>query len=224
MPYRKYPIVQGEIYHVFNRSIASQPIFINKKDYQRAFEALYFYSFEKPGLRFSHFNHLPLKERSSYLEDLKRKNNKQIQLLAFCFMPNHIHLLLKGLHEKGIATFMTHFQHSYAKYFNIKNKRTGSVFQSMFKAVRIETDGQLMHVARYIHINPLTSYIVKDPMGLEDYLWSSYQDYIGKRLSELVDSKMLLEFFSSIDDFKKYTLDQIDYQRKLAETKHLLLE
>lgn len=224
MPYRKHPIVQGEIYHVFNRSVASQPIFINKRDYQRAFEALYFYSFEKSGLRFSHFNQLPLEERSSYLEDLRRKNSKQIQLLAFCFMPNHIHLLLKGLHEKGIATFMTHFQHSYAKYFNIKNKRTGSVFQSMFKAVRIETDGQLMHVTRYIHINPLTSYIVKDPSKLEDYLWSSYQDYIGKRQSEIVDSKMVLEFFSSIGDFKKYTLDQVDYQRKLAETKHLLLE
>ena len=144
--------------------------------------------------------------------------------MAFCLLPNHIHLLLKGLHQKGISNLMTNFQHSYAKYFNIKNKRTGSVFQSMFKAVRIETDEQLLHVVRYIHINPLTSYIIKESSDLENYLWSSYSDYLGKRQLDLVDSRIVFESFTSLDSFKKFTLDQVDYQRKLEEIKHLLLE
>lgn len=224
MPYRRYPIVLGEIYHVFNRSIARQPIFLNQRDYQRALDVLYFYSFEKPGLRFSHYNRLSQEEKSKFLDNLKITKNKQIQLLAFCLMPNHIHLLVKGLQQRGIAIFMTNFQHSYAKYFNTKNKRTGSLFQSMFKAVRIETDEQLLHVVRYIHLNPLISYIVKDASNLEDYRWSSYPDYVGSRQLDFVDPKMILRSFVSIDSFKKFTLDQVDYQRKLEEIKHLILE
>ncbi|MBI4990703.1 transposase [Candidatus Gottesmanbacteria bacterium] len=224
MPYRRYPIVLGEIYHVFNRSIARQPIFLNQRDCQRALDVLYFYSFEKPGLRFSHYNRLSQEEKSKFLDNLKITKNKQIQLLAFCLMPNHIHLLVKGLQQRGIAIFMANFQHSYAKYFNTKNKRTGSVFQSMFKAVRIETDEQLLHVVRYIHINPLTSYVVKDTSNLEDYLWSSYPDYVGRRQLNFVDPKLVLESFASTDSFKQFTLNQVDYQRKLEEIKHLILE
>lgn len=224
MPYRRYPIVRGEIYHVFNRSIARQPIFLNKRDYKRAVETIYFYSFKKPRLRFSHYNNLSLEARLNFINNLKKKEGKQIKLLAFCFMPNHFHFLIKETNEKGIASFMTNFQHSYAKYFNIKNHRSGSLFQSMFKAVRIETDEQLLHVSRYIHLNPLTSYVLKEIQELEDYAWSSYKDYTGKGESDLVDCELLFQLFSSSEKFKKFTLDQVDYQRELEKIKHLILE
>ena len=121
MPYRKIPIVTGEIYHVFNRSIARQPIFLNRKDYERIFNALYFYSFYKPRLRFSHYNRLSNYERNAFLDDLIKNNKKQVDVIAFCFMPSHLHLLMKQIKEKGISTLMTNLQHGYAKYFNIKN-------------------------------------------------------------------------------------------------------
>lgn len=224
MPYRKIPIITGEIYHVFNRSIARQPIFLNQRDYERILAVLYFYSFDRPKLRFSHYNRLSYNEQKAFLEDLIKNNTRLVDIIAFCFMPNHLHLLIKEIKGKGISTLMAKLQHSYAKYFNTKNKRTGSVFQAMFKIVRIETDEQLLHVTRYIHLNPLTSYILKDINQLENYPWSSYMDYFSIRKLSFINKNLLLGFFSSKNALKKFTSDQVDYQRKLGKIKHLLFE
>lgn len=156
MPYRTTPLVQGEFYHVFNRSIARQPIFTRKDEYQRGLEVLNYYSYQKPPLRFSHYKRLTFKQKADFLAGLE-SSKKIVQLLAFCLMPNHVHFLIKEIEDGGISRYMSNFQNSYAKYFNIKNDRTGSLFQTRFKAVRIETDEQLLHVMRYIHLNPLKS-------------------------------------------------------------------
>ncbi len=94
----------------------------------------------------------------------------------------------------------------------------------MFKAVRILTDEQLLHVTRYIHLNPVTAFILKDLKELSDYPWSSYPVYIGKQSSDNISTSEVLGFFSSKDKFIKFTEDQIDYQRELDKIKHLLLE
>lgn len=224
MPYRVTPLVKGEVYHVFNRSIAQQPIFINKKDYQRGLETLtYYYNLNTP-MRFSHFSRLPIPIKNETLERLDREKQTLIQILAFCIMPNHVHFLVKEITERGISTFMRKFQNSYAKYFNTKTKRSGSVFQSMFKAVRITTDAQLLHVARYIHLNPLTSFIIKDIKELEKYPWSSFQSYLSNNPSGAITTETVLKFFPSKDKFIKFTHDQIEYQKELNKIKHLLLE
>ena len=223
MSYRRTPIVTGEIYHTFNRSIARQPIFLSVRSYSRALELINFYSYIQPRLRFSHYNRLPLKEKADFLEDLKINGRKQIKLFAFCLMPNHVHFLMKELEKNGISRFMSNFQNSYAKYLNLKTNRTGSLFQSMFKAVRIESDEQLIHVCRYIHLNPLTSYVIRDVDGLERYPWSSYPEYF-KGISDLIDTNLISDFFPSKKEFRKFTLDQVDYQRQLDKIKHLSLE
>lgn len=223
MSYRRTPIVTGEVYHTFNRSIARQPIFLNVRNYSRALELINFYSYIQPRLRFSHYNRLSIKEKTNFLNDLKQNGRKQIKLFAFCLMPNHVHFLLKEIEKSGISRFMSNFQNSYAKYFNLKTDRTGSLFQSMFKAVRIESDEQLIHTCRYIHLNPLTSYIIKEIKDLEIYPWSSYSEYF-KDSSDFVDTSLILEFFPSKKLFKKFTLDQVDYQRQLDKIKHLSFE
>lgn len=224
MPRRRYPIVKDEIYHVFNRGIAKQPIFLEKRDYARALQVINFYAYFKPKLRFSYFNRLPLDQRHEFLNDLKMKGKKQVEIFVFCLMPNHFHFLLKQKEEDGIANFVRNFQNSYAKYFNMRYGRTGSLFESMFKAVRIESDEQFLHVARYVHLNPLTSYLIKDADGLDFYLWSSFKDYLGNVESNLIRKDFLLKFFSSAVEFKNFTLDQMDYQRELDTIKHLVLE
>ena len=223
MSYRRTPIVTGEVYHTFNRSIARQPIFLNTRNYSRALELINFYSYTQPRLRFSHYNRLALKEKLDFLNDLKNNGRKQIQIFAFCLMPNHVHFLMKELEKKGISKFMSNFQNSYAKYFNLKTDRSGSLFQSMFKAVRIESDEQLIHVCRYIHLNPLTSYVIKDVSDLENYLWSSYTEYF-KESSDSIDTTLISSFFPSKNEFRKFTLDKVDYQRELDRIKHLGLE
>lgn len=221
---RKVPLVVNEIYHVFNRSVARQPIFLSNYDYQRALDIMNFYRYFNLPIRFSHYKRLPEAQKSDLMDKLKKRNEKQVEILAFCLMPNHIHFLIKQIKEKGISTFMSNFQNSYAKYFNLKTERSGTLFQTMFKAVRIETDEQLIHVTRYIHLNPLTAFILKDITQLINYPWSSFQIYLGKNKSDIINTEMILDFFPSVEKFVIFTKDQIDYQRELGNIKHLLLE
>ena len=221
MPYRKTPLIPGEIYHVFNRSIAKQPIFITSKDYKRALEVIDFYRFQKPGISFSHFKNLPNDQVVLFMENLTKNHDPLIEILAFCIMPNHVHFLLRALKENSISTFMTNFQHSCSKYFNTKNERSGSLFQSMFKAVRIEDDEQLVHVSRYIHLNPVSSFIIRID-SLDSYPWSSFNNYIHGQ--GFVNTNHILNLFKSKDEYKKFVYDQADYQQKLDQIKHLTLE
>jgi putative transposase len=224
MPYRKTIIANGEIYHIFNRSVARQPIFLSNTYYQRALEVLTYYNNLNAPVRYSHFSRLPATSKNEILESLNKENQKLVQILAFCLMPNHVHFLIKEIREKGISTFMRKFQNSYAKYFNTKTERSGSVFQSMFKAVRILTDEQLIHVARYIHLNPVTAFILKDFDQLINYPWCSFSIYIEKNNSDLVNKEVIMGYFSTIKDLVEFTKNQVDYQRRLDEIKHLTLE
>lgn len=222
MPYRKTPIATGEIYHIFNRSVAKQPIFLSAKDYSRAIEVFKFYQYEKPRLRFSFYNRLPSKQKQEFLENLPKTAKPVVEIICFCLMTNHVHFLLKNLAEKGITQFMSNFQNSYAKYFNTKNERTGTLFQPMFKAVRIESDEQLLHVSRYIHLNPATSYLIETE-DLKNYLWSSYQNYLNQMPTD-IKKDQILEHFKRASDYEKFVFDQADYQRELDKIKHLTLE
>lgn len=224
MTIRKVPLVVGETYHVFNRSIARQPIFLSNYDYQRALDTLIFYSYSNLPLRFSHYKRLPESRKNDFMDSLRKNNDKQVDVMAFCLMPNHVHFLIKEIKEKGISTFMSNFQNSFAKYFNLKTERTGSLFQTMFKAVRIETEEQLIHVVRYIHLNPVTAFILKNVEQLTVYPWSSFPIYLGKQTSEIINTNEILSYFPSIDKFIQFTKDNVNYQRELDRIKHLVLE
>lgn len=224
MPYRRTILANGEIYHVFNRSVARQLIFLSDTYYQRVLEVLSYYNNLNVPVRYSHFSRLPASTKNEILESLNKENQKLVQILAFCLMPNHVHFLIKEIRDKGISTFMRKFQNSYAKYFNTKTERSGSVFQSMFKAVRILTDEQLLHVARYIHLNPVTAFILKSVEELSNYPWSSYPIYIGKQSSDIISTNEILNFFATKDKLIEFTRDQVEYQRQLDKIKHLLLE
>lgn len=137
-------------------------------------------------------------------------------------MPNHFHLLLKQLTEGGITKFVGNFSNSYTRYFNTRNKRIGHLFQGVFKAVRIEDDEQFIHVLRYIHLNPVVSLIIKET-GLEDYPYSSFAEYLGRR-DGFCHKNMILDHYSSIENLKSFTYDQIDYGKKMEAIKHLILE
>lgn len=221
--FRKFPIVTGQVYHVLNRSVAKQPIFVHDSSYLRALEIISYYQYLDTHVRFSHYIRLPEKLRNSTLDALMQ-SKKRVKILAFCIMPNHMHFLLQETSDKGISTFMSNIQNSYAKWFNIKNKRNGALFQQMFKAVLIENDEQLIHVVRYIHLNPVTSFVVKDIKELLTYPWTSFPDYINKEKSKVIDRELILGLFPSTEKFIEFIQDQTDYQRQLNKIKHLILE
>lgn len=223
VPYRKTVFSNNEIYHIFNRSIAKSPIFKNTRDYNRFLDVVNFYKFKKPPIRFSFYDRLEKQMKLEFLENLTKTSPLLIEIFSFSLMPNHFHFLVKQLEDKGAIDFTRNMQNSYAKFFNTKYERTGSLFQSQFKAVRIESEEQLLHVSRYIHLNPVSSFLIKLE-ELERYPWTSFPDYLGKRTSPFITTSFILNNFSTPAHYKKFVLDQADYQRELEKIKHLTLE
>lgn len=214
----------GEYYHLFNRGNAYQPIFLNIRDYRRFLTTLDYYRYFSPPLRLSKYLLMGKEQREKIIASLGQKGDFMVEIICLCLIPNHFHLLLKQSEEKGISRFMSLLQNSYTKYFNVKRKRVGSIFQGQFKAVRVETDEQLIHLSRYIHLNPYSSFLVKSTEELKTYPWSSFSDYLGKNQYSFLKKKLISDFFKSSEDYQKFVFNQADYQRRLGEIKHLALD
>jgi putative transposase len=223
MPIRTTPLVSGQLYHVFNRSIERKPIFVSQRECQRALKTLDFYRFKKPPLKLSQFLKLNDEEKEKMMIRLRTSNPEIISLISFVLMPNHFHFLIQQNIEEGISKFVKNFTDSFTRYSNTKNERLGTLFQGQFKAILIETDAQLLHLSRYIHLNPLTSCIVKNFDQLINYPWSSLGQYL-KEEEGICRTDTVLGHFSSREKYYQFIFDQADYQRTLENIKHLLLE
>lgn len=213
MPYRIAPLVNDQIYHVFNRGVAKLPIFTDRRDYNRFLETIYYYQFQGPKPQFSQLNRF---------KDFKfDKNKKIVEVFCYCLMPNHYHFLIKQIEANGISEFISKLSNSYTKYFNTKYDRVGPLLQGQFKAVRIEYDEQLVHVSRYIHLNPIASFLVKD---LKEYQWSSYPSYIGLQVDKICTSEFILSMFKTKQKYEQFVLDQVEYAQSLERIKYLLID
>ena len=222
MPGRKTPLITNEIYHVYNRGIDRRPTFTSKREYQRGVETLIFYRHTRLPLRLSQYLQLSLDDRENALNRLQN-SSVLVRVISYCLMPNHFHLLLKQVEDKGISKFLSNFQNSYTRYFNTRHRRDGSLFLDQFKAVRIETDEQLLHVSRYIHLNPYASYVVKSLEELEMYEYSSLSDYLEAG-EGWVNKEIVLNFYRERSRYKEFVFNQADYQRKLKKIEHLMIE
>ncbi len=203
-------LANGEIYHVYSKSIAGYKIFSNEKDYERIRKVIQYYQYDGLKTKFS--------DRSFDSSNLLNKN-KIVQIIAYCFMPTHIHLTLKQLSDGGITIFMRKALNSYTHYFNKKYNRKGPLWEGRFKSLLIVSDEQLLHLTRYIHLNPVTAYLVNKS---EDWAPSSYKEY----LNELDDSNKICCFREALDigsprDYKKFVENNIEYQRELSKIKSL---
>ena len=213
MPGRFTPLENGEYYHLFNRGSDKRNVFLKPQDFSRFKQTFYYYQFVGPKPKLSKLS------RNDFLSFKGLPENKLVEIICYCLMPNHCHFLVKQLKENGITVFMSQLFNSYTKYFNIKYQRVGALFQGVFKAVRIETDEQLIHVSRYIHLNPIVSQITRN---LDSYSWSSLHEYLGE--SEVCSTKEIQGFFPSKEGYKKFLEDQVDYGLTLERIKHQVIE
>ena len=188
------------------------PVFNYVVDYRRFLKTMLYYQIENPKPRFSLF---------SPTVKLINQNKKIIDIISYCLMPNHFHILLSQNRKSGISEFISKLTNSYTKYFNIKNKRNGPLFQGEFKAVHVESEEQLIHLSRYIHLNPLVSYVTKN---LEAYQWSSYREFLGYDNNLICSKDIVLEQFKSNNKYKEFVLDQEDYGKQLEFMKHQCLD
>ncbi len=223
MPHRPVVLANNEIYHIFNRSIAGENILaLNQKaNLTKALEIVNYYRYPQK-LRLSRFKMLPSELKKQYLKSFKSAV-PLVEIYVFAFMPNHFHFLLKQIQDRGIARFIANFQNSFAKVFNLKNDRNGALFQNAFKAKRIITEEQCIHVSRYIHLNPVTAYLIEFDQ-LPGFGWTSFPAYAKDMQIPFVNTEFLLKMFGSKEKYLKFVEDQVDYQRQLALIKNLMME
>lgn len=219
---RKVVFRNEEIYHVFNRGLDRRDVFTDKSDFERATRLIKFYRHLEIPARFSKVYQLPTKIRDGILESLYR-SDQLVQIISYCLMPNHFHFLLKQNTEKGISTLIANFTNAYTRYFNTKYERSGPLLGGTFKAVHIESEEQLLHVVRYIHLNPVVSCVIQDNR-LKDYPWSSHQEYLSLSTSGIAQKDFVLQMFKSVEDYQSFVADQIEYAKMLETIKHLALE
>ncbi|MFQ5452512.1 MAG: transposase, partial [Candidatus Paceibacterota bacterium] len=145
-----------------------------------------------------------------------------VRVLAYTIMPNHFHFLLRQEKEGGIQTFMQKLSNSFSHYYNTVNNSRGPVFEGTFEAVRIETEKQLLHVSRYIHLNAVTAHLVDEP---RNYEFSSYGLYVSQERANKnswIDTSIIMSYFKTSKHHQKFVIDNKDYQRRLHEIKHLI--
>lgn len=211
MPHRALPLVTGQIYHIYNRGVEKRRIFETSKDYKQFLKTLTYYQLSGPKPKLSHY--------FKYQKFQPHLVKKVVEIIAYCLMPNHFHLMLKQNSDNTITEMLTKLSLSYTKYFNIKYNRIGPLFQGEFKAVLVEDDEQLIHLSRYIHLNPISSFLVKN---LNAYQWSSYKEYADGEGGFCYKSPVLNLF--PPHQYKQFVLNQIEYAQKIEILKHLTIE
>lgn len=183
LPRTKRNLSYTGIYHIIIRGINRENIFLDNSD------------------------------KRKFLKEIKRtKEMYKYEILAYCLMNNHVHLLVKDDNQK-ISRIMQSINISYAKYFNLKYERVGHVFQNRFFSKSVETEKYLLTVQRYIHQNPEIANIQKT----ERYVWSSYKEYITEE--KLCNTKLILDFFKEkgkdeMKKFEKFTLNISENNKK----------
>ena len=227
-------LVNDEIYHVVIRGTGKEVVFKDDADYYRAIFSLYeFNTTEAIEIRKQREKRRIVKEGKKLFVD---ERVPLVEIFAFCFMPNHIHLLLKQLRENGISKFMKKVDIGYANYFNKKYERKGHFFQGRFRAVHIKTTEQLQNVFVYIHTNSISLLEpkwkekgIRRPREiiefLESYKWSSYSDYLGKKNFPSVTKRdFLLKIMGGEKGCRQFVNDWIRYKHEISELKDVILE
>jgi putative transposase len=135
------------------------------------------------------------KDRQAFLKrlsDLVTKGN--VQLLAWCLMPNHFHLLLRT-HGMSLATMMRRLMTGYAVWHNRRHDRKGHLFQNRYKSIVVEEDPYFLELVRYIHLNPVRSNIVENISQLDRYPYVGHAVLMGNRKFKGQDVEWVLGAF-----------------------------
>jgi len=238
---RKVKFIPGNIYHIYNRGVEKRKIFLSDNDRWRFLQGLLLFNDQKTASNIlfrleRDKKMLNFKVLRDYLHHEVDEHRPLVRIMLDCLRPNHFHLLLEEILENGISRFMQKLGIGYTKYFNTKYERNGHLFQGRFQAVQVENDEQFKYLFVYINvINPLqdieprikeegTKDLEKAFRYLENYPWSTHQEYLGKRDSIIIDKGMAENIFSNSEEYKCFIRDILLGKKNLDPIKNLMFE
>lgn len=212
---RKFNFSVDEYYHIYSRGTERREIFLDDYDKDRFVRSLYLFNSQKP-FKFRDAKNLPLQ--------IIERGGTKTAIGAYCLMPNHFHLLMRETEPSGISAFMGKFLTAYSSYFNKKYERTGTLFESTFRARHVDNDNYLKYLFAYIHLNPVkliepewknTGIVNKKRAEefLKNYKYSSYEEYTGmeREEGEILTRSVFPEYFENAHSFSDFIKDWIEY-------------
>lgn len=203
---RNLYLEEGEYYHIYNRGNDKKDIFSSDRDYARFLFLILYFQAELSFYNIDRYVNRFLKSGDFGVDNKTVKNilkNRYVEVISFCLMPNHFHVLVKNIEKDGISKYMHRIGVSYTKFFNLKYGKSGHLFQGSFKSVHVEDNEHLLYLSAYIHRNPreLKGWKNKEYV----YNWSSFKHYLNTEDKEILISKdIILDQFDSIKDYCKY--------------------
>ena len=227
----KTPLVVNEVYHISSRAVGDTVIFDSEEDFFRGIFSIYEFNNGDPVNIWERRRERAVEKRKIGKTALTlQKRNMLVEVLAFSFMPNHFHLLLKQLVDNGITEFMRKVNGGYAKYFNKKYNRKGHLF-NLFKPVLIKDETQFKNAFTYVHTN-LISIIepgwkengIKNPDKVKRFLENnkrhSYPDYLGKKnFPSVTERNFLLEIMGGPEGCKAHVDNWIMLKKEISDVR-----
>lgn len=220
--------VTGEIYHIYNRGIEKRDTFRERVDYIRFIHDLFEFNDSEPAPDFDR-RYKPQKYvrgSTPHMGPAPRPRKPIVEILAFCLMDNHYHLLLRQIVDGGTVLFMKKLGAGYTCAFNIRYERVGSLFQGRYKAKHVDKEEYLRHLVCYIHLNPLKFLkkfnkssgkidLDRTWAALGQYRWSSHLDYLGEdNFGSVIEKKFILKLFGSVRGYKSFVRDWIEHENE----------
>ena len=172
------------VYHILFRGVNQQNIFEEKADYDKLKDIL-----------------LAIKEEMGF------------EIYAYCFMSNHVHIVLKEKKDKDISLIMKRVLTKYARWYNVKYGRSGALIANRYKSIPVEIDEYFVHLIRYVHQNPIRAGIVKD---LSEYPYSSYAEYMGN--AELISTEFVFDMMDEAE-FKEFHKNMEHMMFRVSDSK-----
>lgn len=225
MPYRQDSFLNSYYYHIFNKTIDDIKVFHQKSYSQLIINLMRYYRSDKARIRYSQFVSLDEKMKLMIEKEISNKETFLLEIAAFCFLPNHYHLLIRQKKEGGIIKFISCIFNSLTKTYNNINGRKGPLFLPRFKSIFIAKQELFIHISRYIHLNPYSHGLIKNLNMLKNYRYSSFRYFLKKHDDNLINKKLILSQFGyNQKRYQKFVFNQAEYQKNLQRIKKLTLE
>lgn len=230
MPIKRPEFCNDEIYHIVIRAAGDSLIFRKDSDHFRAIFSLYEFNTTEAVEIAQKRSARQKKTKGEPFSGNQNSRDSLVEILVFCFMPNHIHLLLRQLKDNGVSSFMRKFGAGFVGYLNRKYNRKGPLF-AKYRAIYIHSNQQLKIAFVYIHANPISLVEpewkergIKNPAAtisfLEKYRWSSYLDYIGtKNFPSVINQNFILSIFGGKEKCQEAVIDWIKFKHKIKENR-----